>query len=286
MGPLLNQEIMVHYTFQREPIQGRSLRGDVRIPEGPPPQSAVVVVHGFKGFKDWAFFPHLCRSLAAAGHAVISFNFSGSGIGTQPEKFTELEAFAANTLSREVEEVGWVVEWVMAGDLLPSNPVSLGLIGHSRGGGDAILHASGDPRVKALVTWSAVSTFERWSSEKQAEWREAGRIHVLNSRTGQQMPMDVGMLDDLQRNRANLDVVSAAGRVAAPWLILHGDSDHTVGLEEGQALANVASSARLRVVAGAGHTFEVGHPFSMPSRELDEAVDESVTHFSLHLGEG
>ena len=165
------------------------------------------MVHGFKGFKDWAFFPHLCRSLAAAGHAVISFNFSGSGIGTQPEKFTELEAFAANTLSREVEEVGWVVEWVMAGDLLPSNPVSLGLIGHSRGGGDAILHASGDPRVKALVTWSAVSTFERWSSEKQAEWREAGRIHVLNSRTGQQMPMDVGMLDDLQRNRANLDVV-------------------------------------------------------------------------------
>ena len=277
---------MVHYTFQREPIPGRLLRGDVRIPEGPPPGSAVVVIHGFKGFKDWAFFPHLCRSLAASGHAVISFNFSGSGIGSHPERFTELEAFAANTLSREVEEVGWVVEWVMTGDLLPRKPTSLGLLGHSRGGGDAIVHAAGDPRVRALITWSAVSTFARWSSETQAEWREAGRIHVSNSRTGQQMPLDIGLLQDLESNRTHLDVESAASRVAAPWLILHGDADQTVGLKEGQALARAAPSGQLHVVAGAGHTFEVGHPFSMPSPELDEVVAESVNHLSLHLGEG
>ena len=277
---------MVHYTFQREPIHGRPLHGDVRMPDGPPPSSAVVVIHGFKGFKDWAFFPHICDSLAASGHAVVSFNFSGSGIGTDPEKFTELEAFAANTLSREVEEIGWVVEWVMAGDLLPSNPVSLGILGHSRGGGDAILHAAGDSRVKALVTWAAVSTFDRWSSEKQAEWRETGRIHVLNGRTGQQMPMDVGLLEDLHRNRARLDVEAAARRVSAPWLILHGASDETVGIEEGQALADAASTARLHLVEGAGHTFGVGHPFATPSRELDEVMGETVSHFSLHLGGG
>jgi pimeloyl-ACP methyl ester carboxylesterase len=246
----------------------------------------VVVIHGFKGFKDWAFFPHLCRSLAASGHAVISFNFSGSGIGSHPERFTELEAFAANTFSREVEEVGWVVEWVMTGDLIPRKPASLGLLGHSRGGGDAILHASGDPRVRALITWSAVSTFERWDSETQAEWHEAGRIHVPNSRTGQQMPLDVGLLQDLERNRARLDVESAASMVSAPWLILHGDADQTVGLEEAQVLAHAAPSGRLGVVAGAGHTFEVGHPFSMPSPELDEAVEASVAHLSLHLDEG
>jgi pimeloyl-ACP methyl ester carboxylesterase len=277
---------MIHYTFQREPIQGRLLRGDVRIREGPPPRSAVVVIHGFKSFKDWAFFPHVCRSLAASGHAVISFNFSGSGIGSHPERFTELEAFAANTFSREVEEVGWVVEWVMTGDLLPCKPASIGLLGHSRGGGDAILHASDDRRVGALITWSAISTFDRWSSEKRAEWLEAGRVHVLNSRTGQEMPLDVGLLQDLERNRARLDVESAASRVAAPWLILHGGADQTVGLEEGQALARAAPSGRLCVVAGAGHTYGVGHPFCMPSRELAEAVEVSVTHLSLHLGEG
>ena len=277
---------MIHYTFQRESVPGRLLRGDVRIPEGPPPRSAVVVVHGFKGFKDWAFSPHLCQSLAASGHAVVSFNFSGSGIGSQPEHFTELEAFAANTFSREVEDVGWVLDWVTAGDLLPRRPVSLGLLGHSRGGGDAILQAADDPRVRALVTWSAVSTFDRWSAATRAEWREAGRIYVMNSRTGQQMPLDVGLLEDLEGNRVRLDVEAAAGRVTVPWLILHGEADRTVELEEARVLARAARVGRLHVVAGAGHTYEVGHPFSGPSPELDEAVEASVTHFSVHLSEG
>ena len=259
------------------------MRGDVRIPDGPPPRSAVVVIHGFKGFKDWAFFPHLSRSLAAAGHAVVSFNFSGSGIGSDPERFTELEAFAANTLSRESEEVAWVVDWVTSGDLLPRKPRALGLLGHSRGGGDAILHAAQDPGVRALVTWSAVSTFDRWTTATRAEWREAGRIYALNQRTGQQMPLDVGLLDDLETNRARLDVTGAAGRMDVPWLILHGESDQTVELDEARTLARAAKEGRLHVIPGAGHTFDMGHPFKASSPALDEAIEATRSHFSRHL---
>ena len=276
---------MIHFTFSREPVPGRLVRGDVRIPEGPPPRSTIVVIHGFKGFKDWEFFPHLCRRLAAGGHAVVSFNFSGSGIGSHPERFTDLEGFAANTFSREQEEVGWMIDWLMAGDLLPRAPARLGLLGHSRGGGDAILYAAGDERVSALVTWSAVSTFDRWSAVTRSEWRDSGCIYVLNARTGQQMPLDVGLLDDLEANRSRLDVEGAASRVGAPWLILHGDQDRTVEVEEAHTLARAASTARLRVIPGAGHTYEVGQPFAAPSPELDQAVEASLVHFSRHLGE-
>lgn len=276
---------MIHETFAREPTRGRLLRGDVRIPEGPPPRSAVVVVHGFKGFKDWSFFPHLCNRLAAAGHAVVSFNFSGSGIGAEPERFTELEAFAANTLSREVDELGWVADAVMAGELLPRRPCSLALVGHSRGGGDAILHAAGDGRVAALATWSAVSTFDRWSDETRAEWREARRIYVPNTRTGQQMPVDVGLLEDFESNRERLDIRAAAARVEAPWLILHGETDLTVGVEEAHALARVARHGRLVVLEGAGHTYEVSHPFERASPALGRAVDATVAHLALHMEE-
>jgi pimeloyl-ACP methyl ester carboxylesterase len=277
---------LIHSTFAREPVRGRLLRGDVRIAEGPPPRSAVVVVHGFKGFKDWGFFPYVCRRLAAAGHAVVSFNFSGSGIGSDPERFTELEAFAGNTLSRELEELAWVVDWVASGDLLPRRPRGLALLGHSRGGGDAILHAAGDDRVSALATWSAVSSFDRWSEATRAEWRESGRIYVLNARTGQQMPLDVALLDDYETNRERLDVGAAAARVQAPWLILHGEKDLTVDVEEARALARVARKGRIAVIEGAGHTYEVAHPFTQPSPELDRAVEMTIAHLALHVEAG
>src|SRR5690606_17288055 len=35
---------LIHLTFEREPLRGRRVRGDVRIPEGPPPRSAVLVL--------------------------------------------------------------------------------------------------------------------------------------------------------------------------------------------------------------------------------------------------
>ena len=274
---------MIHLTFAREPARGRLVRGDVRIPDGPPPRSAIVVVHGFKGFKDWGFFPHVCGALAAAGHAVVSFNFSGSGIGNDPQTFTELEAFAANTFSREVEELGRVIDWTTGGDLLPRRPRSLGLLGHSRGGGDAILLTASDERVRSLTTWSAVSHFDRWGAATLAEWREAGRIYVLNSRTGQQMPLDLGLLEDFEAHRESLDVRGAAARIDVPWLIVHGERDATVDVEEARALARVARKRHLEVIEGAGHTFEVAHPFAGSSRQLDRALALTTAHFAPQL---
>ena len=42
--------------------EGGTLRGDVRQPRGAT-GSAIVVCHGFKGFKDWGFFPYLAERL-------------------------------------------------------------------------------------------------------------------------------------------------------------------------------------------------------------------------------
>ncbi|HSG49544.1 MAG TPA: alpha/beta fold hydrolase [Longimicrobiales bacterium] len=273
---------MIHLPFRLEQPHG-TIRGDVRIPEGPPPRSAVVVVHGFKGYKDWAFFPWVADRLAADRHAVVSFNMTGSGIGTDPHAFTELEAFAANTYSRELLDLGAVVTAVRS-TLLPRPPVRLGILGHSRGGADAVLHAANDPGVDALVTWSAVAKLHRWDEETRREWREAGRIYVLNTRTGQQMPLDVALLEDLEARGEALSVEGAAGRVTAPWLILHGTEDETVDVKEARRLAGACPGARLRLVEAAGHTFGAGHPFAGPGEALRTAMDATLVHFRRHLG--
>jgi len=269
--------------FRREPRPGDVIRGDIRIPDGPPPRGVIVVAHGFKGFKDWGFFPYLCDRLAGAGFAVVSFNFSRNGIGTDPMEFTELERFASNTLSFELDELLGVIDEAVGGDLLPRRPRRLGLLGHSRGGGQAVLAAAADPRVDALVTWAAVSHFDRWSDESKALWRADGQVMVLNQRTGQQMALDVGLLEDYEAHRERLDIRAAAGAVEAPWLIVHGEDDVTVRPEEAETLARRSGRARLVFVPKAGHTLGAVHPFQGAPPQLTQATERTLEHFLAHL---
>lgn len=279
---------MIQRAWRRTLSDGARLRADVLVPEGPPPLSAVVLVHGFKGFKDWGFFPATADALAHDGHAVVSFNFSLNGIGSRPVEFTELDAFSRNTLTRELDELLHVLASVREPGILSTPPRRIGLLGHSRGGGDAVLAAAESGVVDALVTWASVATFDRWGEETKAEWRKAGRITVMNQRTGQEMSLGVTLLEDFEANRERLDIEGAAARVTAPWLILHGKEDEAVAPEDAHRLARAAppSSARLHLVEGAGHTFGATHPFQGATRELEEVLGLTRAHFRDHLSVG
>jgi uncharacterized protein len=266
---------------------GPPIRGDLRVREGESPTSAVVVCHGFKGFKDWAFFPVLARELSLRGHAAVSFNFSRSGVGDDGVDFSALERFAEQTHSRNVAEIGAVLKALRAGELFPAGPAAVGLFGHSRGGGEAVLAASDDPGVAALVTWSAISRVERWSPDQVAAWERGERVVIPNARTGQEMPIDASYWRDLSENRERLDILAAAARIPCPWLLVHGEADETVPLEEAHALFDAASGrADLLLVADAGHTFGAAHPCNGGSEQLDAALQATLGWFDLHLRRG
>lgn len=274
---------MIRRAFKLEPRRGDLIRGDIRAPEGPPARAAVLLVHGFKGTKDWGFFPWVAERLVAAGFAAVTFNFSRNGVGDDPRELTELDRFASNTLSLEQEDLRLVMGEALDGDLLPRRPRQVALLGHSRGGAQAVLATAAEPRVAALVTWSAVSHFDRWTQETKAQWCEDGRVWVLDRRTGQQLPVGVELLEDFEAHRDDLDVRCAAGRVGAPWLILHGEEDMTVWPGEAESLARQNPAARMHVIPGAGHTYEVGHPFEEATPSLQAAMDRTLAHFTTHL---
>src|SRR5262245_5386219 len=106
-------------TEERDPL--RTIRGRVVYPAQADATGErlpwVLALHGFKGFMDWGFHPELARRLAQRGFAALRFNFSGSGIGADPERFTEDDAFFHNTPSREVEDVARVRAWLDSGNL-------------------------------------------------------------------------------------------------------------------------------------------------------------------------
>ncbi|HEY7637754.1 MAG TPA: alpha/beta fold hydrolase [Gemmatimonadales bacterium] len=246
------------------------------------PRPAVVVLHGFKGFKDWGMFPPFSERLARAGFTAITPNLSGSGVDDHGE-FAYPERFGHNTFSAELEDLRRVIDAVFQGGLGVPPPSVLGLMGHSRGGGVSILQTARDPRVKALVTWSAISTIERWPAEERAAWRKAGVTQVKNVRTGQVLPLYTGILDDIDARSDALDIQAAARRITVPWLLAHGTADESVPLREALALANASTRAQLLKVEGGGHTFGAVHPWKGMTPELDLLFNRSIETLSQSL---
>lgn len=267
--------------FRLTGADGGPLRGDVRTAGDDRP--AVIICHGFKGFKGWGYFPVLADQLARAGFSAVSFNFSGSGVGEDGESFNEPERFAHMTYSAELGDLARVVDAVSNGDI-GLRPRGLGVVGHSMGGGVAVLQAARDPRIGALVTWSATARFGRlWRADQVTEWRRTGRLDVVNQRTGDVLPLYTDILDDLERNAELLDVTRAAARVRIPWLIAHGVADESVPVEDARTLHAANAGSELLLLDDAGHTFGIKHPWSGSSKPFDRLYQATIEWFARHL---
>jgi pimeloyl-ACP methyl ester carboxylesterase len=276
--------------FTLEVSGGRRLAGYLDLPQGRArPAPAVVCCHGFKGFMEYGFFPHLAELLARRGIGVVRFNLTGAGMRPGDERVTDLAAFHDDTHSASLRELLEVTAAVDAGRLGAGrlDPDRLALFGHSRGGALAILaaaHPDWRERVRALVTWAAVATFDVLGETEKATWRREGSLPLVIQRTGQEVRVGVGMLRDLEAHAAELDVAAAAGRRRAPWLLVHGEADDTVPVASGRALAAAAAPpVETLFVAGGDHGLGGRHPFKGPSPPLIQAMNATQTWYRRHL---
>jgi alpha-beta hydrolase superfamily lysophospholipase len=262
--------------FTIESDEGLPIAGDFDAPDNP--RGLIVVVHGFKGFKDWGFFPWLAQHLCRHRFAVCRFNMSRSGIGDDPETFGRLDLFADDTYSIQLADLRAVVRH--AQQEFPSLPTVL--LGHSRGGGIALLGAQDVPHLEGVVVWSPISTADRWDEGAKREWRERGSLDVLNQRTKQVMRMSRSILDDYEAHRERLDILAAASRLTVPLLVVHGGRDDSVPPEEGRLVASRAGDASLAIIERAGHTFNAIHPLVTVPFELLLAAEISAHFVGAH----
>jgi len=276
--------------FEIPSRDGYPLRGDVRYPISAVPgeRPAIVVSHGFKGFKDWGCFPTIGRELAEAGYVAVSFNTSGSGIGADLLNFTDVERFEHATISGDLDDLSRILDAIVEGTLPGprARPSAIGLLGHSRGGGVSLLRAAEDARVGAVAVWGSVSSFGRWHPGTIAEWRVRGYVPVENTRTKQVFHLRTDILDDLTAHaQGRLNVEQAARALAdrrVPVLVVHGDADEGVAISEGRAIAGW-TKGELVELAGAGHTFGAAHPFRGRTPDLDRALAVTRDFFGRHL---
>ena len=261
---------------------------DVRLPEGGGTSPVIIVCHGFKGFKNFAFFPYLSQKLCGQGFAVVTMNFSGNGIGTDPVNFTELDKFAQNTISQELDDLDAVLQGIGSGVLVgtPGAAPRVGIMGHSRGGCTAIVKASLDPRLQCLVTWASPAALGRYSDELLRQWKEDGRSNFINARTKQDMFVNYSYLEDIQANRERYSLDLAVSQLTIPYLTVHGTQDESVPVDAARRLHGYAKTGQteLALVDGGTHTFGTKHPFEGSTPALDQAIDRTAAWFRRWLG--
>jgi len=220
----------------------------------------VVFIHGYMGFKDWGPWNILALHFFNEGFGFCKFNMTHNG-GTieQPIDFSDLDAFANNTYSKEVFDLNSILQEIK--NVLPESP-RIHLLGHSRGGGIGLL-AADNPLVSSVITLAGISSVSsRFSNEAMiSEWKKTGVRYVQNQRTKQNMPHNYVQYLDFIEFKDQLDIQAFCEKLDKPNLVIHGNMDSSVPIIEGESIAKWTNSP-LYTIDGADHTFGGCHPWT------------------------
>lgn len=284
--------IISEKAFTLSTPSGAPLRGDIRW-DNELTQSrenalpVVIVCHGFKAFKDWGPFPAIGRSFAQRGFVSIVINFSHNGIGAEPKKFVEHEKFANNTVSLEIDDVKTVLREIEenAFGLSFIDRSKVALVGHSRGGAVSLIAAKENERVRAVVAWSTISHFNRYTDEQKVRWREKGYVQLHSVSEHRLFRISTALLDDIENNAERLDLIKTVASLNKPLLIVHGTADIPAKISEAEDLYRASDPRTTEFVRleGAGHMYGAKHPYKEESQTLNHVLDITTNWLHHHL---
>ena len=260
-------------------IHHKPIVTDVFYCENNQPKPVVIFCHGYKGFKDWGAWNLMAEAFANAGFFFVKFNFSHNG-GTleNPIDFPDLEAFGQNNYTKELDDLAAIMNWVASQQQFTTeaDTTQLSLIGHSRAGGIVTIKAEEDHRVQKVITLAGVADFGRRTATigDLQEWKEKGVKYVLNGRTKQQMPHYYQFYLDFKNNEQRLNIQRAVSNLKIPHLIIHGDNDTSITIDEAKIQHEWNPKSILKIIEGANHVFGTSHPWNQKqlSTQLQEVV--------------
>ena len=266
---------------------GQPILGNTHLPDhdaASAPVGVLLISHGFKGYKDYGFFPHLAQSAADRGLIAHRYNFSHSGMTNRLETFERPDLFELDTWGKQVYDLLAVHAAVGQGQLAGQG-LPIIWFGHSRGGLTSILAAArlfeqDRPNAPAGVISVAAPHEPGAGYDERARelmYRQ-GYVESPSARTGQALRVRLVWLLEIEQAPAAFDPVRAIGKIACPILLLHGEADPTVPVAAAHALAAAASSnARLETIPDAGHTFNCPNPLP-PDTEPPAETQTMVRH--------
>lgn len=247
------------------------------------PKKVLIFCHGYKGFKDWGAWNLMANTFAKAGFFFVKFNFSHNG-GTinQPIDFPDLDAFGNNNYTKELDDLETIIDWVYNSEVYKNeiNKNNISLLGHSRGGGIVLLKSNENHLIKNVITLASVSDFGNRTSTigDLEEWKKEGVKYVVNGRTKQKMPHYYQFYENYIQNKERLNIEKATKNLKIPQLIIHGNNDTSVLIDEAENLKKWNYSADCKIIENANHVFNTSHPWKEEklSDQLDKVLKLSI----------
>ncbi|MBK5931843.1 alpha/beta hydrolase [Halochromatium salexigens] len=212
-------------------VRGRTLTGWL-LPAADATRT-VIILHGW-GSNAEQMLP-LAQPLHQAEFNVLLFDARNHG-ASDGDSFSSLPRFA--------EDLGAAITWLRQQH--PSCSTRIAVLGHSVGAGAALFEATRNPHINAVISIGA------FADPAQLTERYLARLHLprfVVELTKRYVEWVIGY------RFATIAPVNSIRRVPCPVLLVHGDHDQTVPIEDAKRLAAAADPARVRlfVVAGAGH---------------------------------
>jgi putative redox protein len=190
-----------------------------------PPRGAAAVGTTYHDLAD--------RISAESGWVVLAFNFRGTG-----------------TSEGDFSTRGWTDDIRAAVRVLDDRPDVRGVwtAGFGHGGTFAVWEAADDDIVRGVASFAAPTTLHTWARDPAHLLVHARSMGMIRT---EGYPVDAtSWVRDIER----LDAGAAARRLGGrPLLVVHGNEDIEVPLDEARVLADAARASELRIVNGAGH---------------------------------
>ena len=246
----------------------------------------LLIIHGFRGSKNWGFFPTIAEEFAQNGSIVLTWNMSLNGYSKNSQYIDQPDNFARNTITQEMVDTQSIIDSILQDDRIISGDIrshwngDIHVLGHSRGGGIGILISAKNPSIKKLALWNTISRFGRFTERQKKLWSETGTFPIDETEDGKVIAMNYTYISDLEFHGDEYSPLRSIAEVSADILIVHAEQDMTVPIREAHALQEKSHSAHMHSIPQAGHIFGCTHPFTEMTSSLRDAIDTTTAFFS------
>ncbi len=224
----------------------------------------VILLHGFKGYKEEENYSTLATELLEQGIGSIRFDASGFG----ESEGTLADDYRFSNYYRDVEAV---YRWLLSRPFVDAN--HLGVCGASMGGAQAINFAAKHPEIQAVCAISCpdkIGTRDALGGNVAKQWKASGFLEEVSSKYGPIL-IPYAYLQDAQQ----FSCIDLVRKIKVPILIILGKEDDVVLPEQTQAVFQAANQPKQLVELA-----KMDHAYKKNPEVLD-MVNGLVTEFFL-----